>query len=107
MEFAISTTEVEGRIVIGLTGEFDIDAAPSLRTVIDQAEQSSMADVIVDMSAVTFMDSSGLGCLIRAYKLFDRNGRRLRIADPSPRVVQILKVTGQYERFTEPDPTPG
>jgi anti-sigma B factor antagonist len=100
VEFGIETTAAYGRTVITLTGELDISAVRDLEAALTAAAAAEHAHVDVDMSGVKFIDSAGLGCLIRAYKRFDEAERRLRIVDPSPTVTRLLNLTGQYERFT-------
>jgi anti-sigma B factor antagonist len=101
MEFGFAVRSFNERTVVTLTGELDLDSVDTLQAALAQAANAGAVDV--DMSGVTFMDSSGLRGLIGAYKKLAADGRRLRIVEPSDRVVRLLKLTGQYERFTEPE----
>jgi anti-anti-sigma factor len=101
VDFGVTSTSANGRTLITLVGEFDIRSVDALHAAIEVAAASDDRQVHVDMAQVDFIDSAGLGGLIRAYKRFDEDGRQLRIIDPSPTVVRLLKLTGQLERFTE------
>ena len=100
MEFVRGTSSADGRFRITLAGELDIQSVDQLDAAIALAASSTDRRVEVDMSEVQFIDSSGLRGLIRAFKRFDSDGKQLRIIDPSDPVTRLLKLTGQFERFT-------
>ncbi|MEO6653367.1 MAG: STAS domain-containing protein [Ilumatobacteraceae bacterium] len=77
----------------GLTvvGEIDAHTAPTLATAIADCDQHT---VIVDMSSVDFVDSSGLRVLIEAHQAADQNGRSLQLANPSTAVSRLLEISG-------------
>jgi anti-sigma B factor antagonist len=104
MAFGFTVSADGDRVIVTLAGELDLDTVDHLQGAWAQAGDARLVEV--DMSAVSFMDSSGLRGLIGAYKRLDTEGRRLRIVEPSERVVRLLKLTGQLERFTEPDALP-
>ncbi len=79
-------------------GEIDCSSAPHLEAAIEQA-LSPGNDVLVDMSQVEFMDSAGLGALIRSYKMAAEAGGCVRIVNPSSAVARVLTITGQASRF--------
>jgi anti-anti-sigma factor len=56
--------------------------------------------VDVDMSAVTFMDSSALSMFIRVRELAAAQGLRLRLTKVRPLVQRVLQITGVYELLT-------
>jgi anti-sigma B factor antagonist len=78
--------------IVVARGEIDISTASSL----DEALQAAMAAsgrVIVDLSGVRFMDSTGLSVLMRAHKDQAEAGSGLRLAAISDRVSRLLTVT--------------
>ena len=91
-----ATFRVEQRsqgAVVFASGEIDIYTAPGLREAMLSALRRS-ARVVVDMTAVTFLDSSGLAVLIDALKSGDR-GREVspRLVGPTPLVRRVLDIT--------------
>lgn len=80
--------------MICLAGEIDIAAAPPLRAAaIDALEQSSGDELILDLSRVTFMDSSGIGALVAIRNAASAKDQAVRIVDPSPAVRRMLELT--------------
>ena len=94
--FAITSREVDERTsVVAVEGELDLSSAPNLKwTLVDQLA-AGRSQLVLDLTAVTFMDSTALGVLIGV----DRNlshGERLAIACPQPDVAKIFELTGLY-----------
>jgi stage II sporulation protein AA (anti-sigma F factor antagonist) len=89
-------SEYTGTVLkIKLRGEIDHHSAVAVRTAIDDMIRSKRPrELIVDMSAVDFMDSSGLGLIMGRYALMKDNGGLLRVADPSPATAKIMKLAG-------------
>ena len=80
---------------IKLRGEIDHHSAVAVRTAIDDMIRSKRPhELIIDMSAVDFMDSSGLGLIMGRYALMKEIGGLLRVADPSPATEKIMKLAG-------------
>ena len=80
---------------IKLRGEIDHHSAVAVRTAIDDMIRSKCPhELIIDMSAVDFMDSSGLGLIMGRYALMKEIGGLLRVADPSPATEKIMKLAG-------------
>lgn len=88
----VSTADDVGWTVLAVTGEIDISTAAVFEDALQGAIKTSK-QVVVDLSGVRFMDSTGLGVLMRAQKHQDGVGAFLRLAAPSDRVVRILGVT--------------
>jgi anti-anti-sigma factor len=77
-------------------GEIDMSNADELERWLDSFGPVPLR---VDMSDVTFFDSSALRACIRAA----RRNRRLRIVQPSARVVNVMKMTETYRELTNAD----
>lgn len=76
-----------------LDGRLNMVAAPRLKAAVDASVQGGRARLVVDMSAVTFMDSSGLGALIAGLKRARQGKGDLRIAGVSEQVATVLRLT--------------
>ncbi len=75
---------------VELVGEYDLSRHDEL---LGAVLSSTTADVVnVDMSGVEFIDSSGLGALIRAQARLDLEGRRLRLVDLPDRVRRLVEM---------------
>ena len=84
---------------IALRGEIDAHTAPSLDAHFDSLPPGT-GDVTIDMSEVTFMDSSGLRILIAVDQRFGDVARRLVVRNPSHAVIRLFDVTGLADHFT-------
>lgn len=77
-----------------LHGELDLACVAEFRELLDSAESGEWATVTVDLTALEFMDSTGLCALIHASKNARRAGRSLRIVNPCSTVKRVFEVTG-------------
>ncbi len=80
-------------------GEIDVSTASKLRERLDAAIDRGTALVVVDLSSVTFIDSTGLGVLIGTSKRVEDAGGALRVVATEPRILKLFEITGLTERF--------
>ncbi|WP_328470533.1 STAS domain-containing protein [Actinoplanes sp. NBC_00393] len=91
-------------IVVIPEGDVDIDNAAVLRQVLQQVlDRRDCAHLEVDMSSVTFLDSSGLGMLVAARRAAQAQGATLRLSSPGPVVRMVLEVTNLHDGFVKED----
>jgi anti-anti-sigma factor len=100
-EVLVEVAFVDGWTVAQLRGEIDADKAPALLMTLDQLLDRTMP-ARLDLSGVTFLDSSGLRVLILQYMRFDEAGGRLEISATSSIVSRVLDVGGVAHLF-QPD----
>ncbi|QNN53000.1 STAS domain-containing protein [Nocardioides mesophilus] len=91
-------------VVLRLDGRLNMVAAPRLKTAVESAVDGGAPRVVVDLSDVAFMDSSGLGALIAALKRTRQAQGDLRIAGVNAQVATVLKLTN-LDRVLRPFPT--
>lgn len=87
--------------VIHLSGEHDAATALDLSNELAIAVSLDHEDLVVDLSAVTFLSAATVGVLIRSRVFLDERGRHLRLVAPSSiarRVLDACKVTYDVER---------
>jgi anti-sigma B factor antagonist len=82
-----------GRVALRLEGRLDLLSAPTLRDVIAGAVADGHHGVVVDLSGVPFVDSSGVGALVGGLKHARQAGGELRIAAPGEQVLTVLHLT--------------
>jgi anti-sigma B factor antagonist len=80
--------------VITATGEVDLSSASQLREAVTGYLAADRVDLVVDLTAVTFLDSTGLGLLVGAAKRSRNAGGSLRVVCDNPRVLRLLRITG-------------
>jgi anti-sigma B factor antagonist len=82
-----------GIAVVRGTGKLNMVSAPELRGVVVAAIADGGSRVVVDLSGIDFMDSSGLGALVSCLKSARQAGGDLRIAAPSAQVSMVLRLS--------------
>ncbi len=92
--FAVSTEGMDDGARIVVEGDVDIATVPRLRDALEQALASSPASVLIDLSAVEFVDSSGLRFLLRANQQAQRGGWSLAVRRPAELAMKAFELTG-------------
>ena len=93
MDFVVHSREVGAAAVITVSGELDIHTAPDLTEVLSPGIAAGQP-VIVDLTDVTFMDSSGLSVFVTALKRAREAGTTLTLVVSEPRVMRVFSITG-------------
>jgi anti-sigma B factor antagonist len=87
--------------LVRLSGDIDLESAPALtetlRTVLDTIGTEPL---VLDLTEVEFMDSSGLGVLVGAHQQASIQGSALILAGLNARVAKILRITKLHKVFT-------
>ena len=87
--------------IVRVEGRLNMVSAPELRDVVTRAVAEGRIRLVIDLAAVEFMDSSGLGALIGALKAARGAGGDLRIAAPGDQVLMVLKLSN-VDRILKP-----
>lgn len=95
-----------GRTVIAVTGEIDVLTVPGLRHALFDPEVVIAPTVVVDLCAVTFMDSVGIGALVAARRWLNGRGTSMVLVCPDNQPHRVLRMMGLHRVFdiTSPDP---
>ncbi|WP_265443197.1 STAS domain-containing protein [Flexivirga meconopsidis] len=80
--------------VIRLVGDVDVSAAARLRDGLSRLITEPDEKVLVDLSEVPFLDSTGLGVLVARLKQLRQGGGDLGLVVPSERLMRNLRITG-------------
>ena len=102
-EFRIEEREGEGVPVIAVGGEIDVATAPQLRECLHRVIAQGSSTVVIDLLAVTFLDSTALGVLVGALKRCRELGGELHVVVADPRIMKIFEITGLTNVFTITD----
>lgn len=99
MDLQINVRKRDSIPVIDLTGEVDAYTSARFREVMLDIIDSEGASVIVSMSDVEYIDSSGLGALVGGLKrVSERNGKIVIVCD-KPQVRKVFEITGLEKVF--------
>jgi anti-sigma B factor antagonist len=83
---------MDGCMVVFAVGEIDLAACPTMREALGEAV-GSRRHLIVDLSAVTFLDSTGLGVLLVTQKRIAATHKSMSLVGPSGMVANVLRIT--------------
>ena len=75
-------------------GELDLATVGQLRTAIGRLMGTGCREIVVDLAATTFLDSSGLGALVWASHRMRAAGGELTVVNPDEQIAKTLRVTG-------------
>jgi anti-sigma B factor antagonist len=93
VDLSITITESGSDRTVRLEGTCDLATAPDLRTALQPLVPPEVQDLIVDVSALEFIDSTGLGVILGAMRRLREGGGHLRIAGASGTVRRVLEIT--------------
>lgn len=95
----IIVEEKEGYHIITPVGELDVYTVPLFRKVVLKQEGNRSHEMILDLTGVSFIDSSGLGSLLEVYqKIKSAQGDLVFVID-NPRIIKILKLVNLDKVF--------
>jgi anti-sigma B factor antagonist len=83
----------ERRSVLSVRGRLNAFVAPQLKAHMKKLTERNQPEVIIDLSGLTFMDSSGLAVLVSGLKSAREHGGWLRLAGANDQVASIFKLT--------------
>jgi anti-sigma B factor antagonist len=90
----------EHGVVLRLGGELDLASAPELERQLAEIQRHSAGRILIDLTNLEFMDSTGLALMIRAQQAAQANGRQLRLRRGSAQVQRLFELTAVLDRFT-------
>lgn len=98
--FKIDLAHRDDWLIVAVHGELDLATVPRLASALEDAAASDAARIVIDLAGVTFIDSTGLRCLIEANATSRGNGDRLRFANPQGAVQRLLELCGADTQLT-------
>ena len=93
-ELGIAVRYEPQHTVVALTGELDVETAPILASRFAVLHENSRRRLVIDISALTFCDCSGLGALARANRRAVEMGGWVRLCGASQNVQKIIGIAG-------------
>jgi anti-sigma B factor antagonist len=79
--------------LVELAGEADVTGSETLRGLLESQTRARPALLVIDMSALVFMDSAALLAVLRAHRALDKEGGRLVLVSPHDTVARVLEMT--------------
>jgi len=99
VNFDVAQEEREGVPVLAVRGEVDVSTAPDVRERLLALAEAGTTLAVVDLSEVSFVDSTALGVLVSGVKRLRNNGGDLRLVVTQPHIAKVFEITGLTEVF--------
>lgn len=94
MDLDVSTRDEGGRVVVVAIGEVDVFTAPALDAELYRLIEDGKVSIVVDLSRVDFLDSTGLSVLVKALKRIREVDGTLDVVVTADRVAKVFRLTG-------------
>jgi anti-sigma B factor antagonist len=92
-EFGIEVTEHDGCTVVAVRGEVDLATAPALKNRLLELVTAGVTEIVVDLTETDFLDSTGLGAVVAAYKRVRVHDGHLKLVATAARVKRVFEIT--------------
>jgi anti-sigma B factor antagonist len=83
-----------GHVMIRAAGELDLSSAPSLSTAAENAFADGSQVLMLDLSGITFMDSTGISAVLTAHRAAEARGAVVAVIAPSDIAMRVLQIIG-------------
>jgi anti-sigma B factor antagonist len=107
VDLTLATSEVDGTTIVAVGGEIDVYTAPKLRDKITELVAEGVYNIVIDMEAVEFLDSTGLGVLVGGLKKVRAHDGSLELICTQDRLLKIFRITGLAKVFVIHDSADG
>ena len=98
-DLSIHVHVVDGAQVFELTGSLDIATSPTVRATLVSASKRGDHRLIVDLTRVDFLDSTGLGALIGGQRRAKEFSGEVRLVAKEGQILRLLRITGLLKVF--------
>ena len=100
MDLGLDVTEHGTITVLAVRGEVDVYTAPRLREKLVELVSQGKHNIVVDLEAVDFLDSTGLGVLVGGLKRLRSHDGDLSLVCTQHRILKVFEITGLTKVFT-------
>jgi anti-sigma B factor antagonist len=98
--FRVNVHREDSAVVLAISGELDLSSSPALEEEVAKAIGSDASIVIIDLRELEFIDSTGLGVLVKSNQRAIDEDREFALVKGGPQVERLLSLTGLAERLT-------
>ena len=99
-DLSIHVRVIDGRQVFELIGSLDIATSPTVRAALTSASEKGDHKLIVDLTKVDFLDSTGLGALIGGQRRAKEFDGEVRLVAKEGQILRLLRITGLLKVFS-------
>ena len=92
--FSASLAHLAGNALIALVGELDMATVPDLSSALKALVEDGPPELVLDLSGLSFIDSSGLAVFMKTQQRLRKQGRTLSITSPRPNALRVFETSG-------------
>jgi len=96
---AVKTESKGGLMICRVEGEIDINTAPEIKKAFEKIIVKKDPKVVINLSKVTYVDSSGLATLVEILKNMRSYGGKLKLTNLSPKIKSLFEITKLEKLF--------
>jgi anti-sigma B factor antagonist len=93
-DFEVQVTSTDGEVVVSVRGEIDMATAPSLWKELTELIPDVQKRLVIDLADTRFIDSTGMGVFVKAFKRLRHGGAELVLKSPNNSARKVLNLTG-------------
>lgn len=94
MEVSVSRNGAGEVPIVAVSGEVDVYSAPALKAKVTELLGSGVTTLVIDLTDVAFLDSTGLGALVEARAATNEAGGALPLVCNQERILKLFTITG-------------
>lgn len=94
MHIRVSSERSSGATIVRAEGELDLHTAPTLQAEIDAVLEQDDALIVVDLSKVDFMDSTGLSVIVATVAAMRARDGEVRVVTGADKITKVFTLTG-------------
>jgi anti-anti-sigma factor len=96
-----TTSSTDDRVIVRVTGELDLGTVPQFLVALDDAIEDAPTHIELDLGQLGFMDSSGVGAYVDAFRRARSRGMTLAIGERSAAVDRVLELSGVEDALAQ------
>lgn len=101
MNFAIKIRQAEAISLVEVSGKLTFFESKALRDAIHGLLKQGHTNIVLNLTGLDYLDSSGIGELVRNYLAVVKKGGAMKVVGLAPKVEEVLKITQLYQVFPE------
>jgi anti-sigma B factor antagonist len=101
LNFSLTIRHSENISFLDITGRLTSFESAAFRDAVHGLLHEGHKNIVLNLTALEYLDSSGIGELARGYMAVVKKGGAMRVVGLAPKVEEILKITNLYQVFPE------
>jgi len=101
VSFSVNIRHADGIALVEVKGRLTSFESKAFRDMVHDLVTQGQTNIVLNLSGLDYLDSSGIGELVRNYMTVVKKGGAMKVVGLAPKVEEILKITQLYQVFPE------